>query len=211
MPVIYKISCSSNNKVYIGSTINVKRRWEGHRGTLKRGINKSTLLQNSWNKYGKDSFSFEIIENVDISKMFEREQFWIDYYKSANPQYGLNIVSNVLSKNWLTNNKLEEKEVIEMIQFIEQGQKRTDIAKKFNVSLPTVCDIASGRSWSYLPRNKIRIWPSRKLSDKSIEDIKKLVIEGITQETIAHKYAINRSTVSRIAHGLRRSHIKYWN
>jgi group I intron endonuclease len=210
MPEIYKIKCIPNNKVYIGSTICLKRRWETHRDTLKRGVHHSKILQNSWNKYGKESFSFEIIEKVNKQNMLEREQFWIEFYKATDRKYGFNHSSNVFSGSWLTNNKLVEKEVIEIFNDIDKGYKRSDIAKKFNISKQTIHDIACGRSWGYIPRNKIRIRPPLKISDKAVEEIKNLLIEGYLQVNIANSYNINQSTVSRIFNGLRRSKIIYY-
>jgi hypothetical protein len=50
-------------------------------------------LQNSWNRTkDKPTFEFSIIEEVtDISKLFEREQYWIDYYQSYKHDFGYNI------------------------------------------------------------------------------------------------------------------------
>jgi len=41
-------------------------------------------LQNSWNKYGADKFTFSVIEECELDKLTEREQYWIDYYGGIN-------------------------------------------------------------------------------------------------------------------------------
>lgn len=76
---IYKIYCVKNAKSYIGSSGNIERRWREHILALCRGVHHSEYLQNSWNKYGKSSFEFSVIEIVPYAqRLIEREQHWID-------------------------------------------------------------------------------------------------------------------------------------
>ena len=82
---IYKITNLINGKVYIGQSINPKRRFEEHKGGYG-----SIPLYNSIKKYGVENFSFEIIE-ADVENYDEREIFWIDFYQSANRDFGYNI------------------------------------------------------------------------------------------------------------------------
>ena len=89
---IYKIVNIKNNKLYIGSSKNIENRWKQHLALLKCGKHHSQHLQYSWNKYGKDLFCFEIIEdNVAQDDLLNREQFWMDSFQSYNPQKGYNI------------------------------------------------------------------------------------------------------------------------
>ena len=39
-------------------------------------------------KYGLDNFTFELMEQCSIDKLNERENYWIEFYKSCD--YGLN-------------------------------------------------------------------------------------------------------------------------
>ena len=61
---IYKIECIANNKVYIGQSINIKRRLYDHKTRLRKGTHKNKHLQNAWNKYGEDNFTFETFNIV---------------------------------------------------------------------------------------------------------------------------------------------------
>jgi len=88
---VYKISCSVNSKIYIGSSINIYKRWFNHRYELNNNKHHANYLQHAWNKYGKDCFIFEILEKIeDVSVLIEREQYWMDYYQSYKPAYGFN-------------------------------------------------------------------------------------------------------------------------
>lgn len=89
---IYKIENITNGKVYIGSSKNIENRWKQHKTLLRSGKHHSQHLQYSWNKYGEDSFSFEVIED-DISQeeLLIKEQYWMDKLQAYNPQKGYNI------------------------------------------------------------------------------------------------------------------------
>jgi group I intron endonuclease len=63
---VYTITNTKNNKVYYGSTKNVKKRWTIHKSNLKSGTHHNMYLQNSWNKYGADAFEFKIIAQFFI-------------------------------------------------------------------------------------------------------------------------------------------------
>lgn len=92
---IYRITNIVNNKIYIGSAFckgGLNRRWVAHKSTLKRNKHFNQYLQNSWNKYGKDNFIFEVLEIVsDSDKIYLREQFYIDFYKSYEVNIGYNV------------------------------------------------------------------------------------------------------------------------
>lgn len=48
-------------------------------------------LQNAIDKYGINNFDIEILEKCDIKHLDEREQYWMDYYKSYEQDKGYNI------------------------------------------------------------------------------------------------------------------------
>lgn len=78
---IYCIRNSINGKLYIGSAVNFRLRWKGHRSLLNRNTHHGVFLQNAWNKYGSESFEFFIIEYVeDKNMLIEREQYWLDLF-----------------------------------------------------------------------------------------------------------------------------------
>jgi len=84
---IYVIKNKVTNDVYIGSAKNFNKRWNGHKSKLRKKIHHSIILQNSWNKHKEKFFVFQIIEYVkDISKLIEREQYYLDLIK---PKYNI--------------------------------------------------------------------------------------------------------------------------
>lgn len=83
---IYKWTNLINRKVYVGQTQNFYNRMKQY-----KNYGATPKLQNSINKHGIDNFDIEIIELCGIEKLDEREQYWMDYYCSYNPEYGYNI------------------------------------------------------------------------------------------------------------------------
>ncbi len=76
---IYEIRNTINNKVYVGSAVNLKKRKIAHKALLNRSAHHSIKLQRAWNKYGENSFAFYILENVqEKTNLIEKEQYWID-------------------------------------------------------------------------------------------------------------------------------------
>lgn len=88
MKGIYKITNITNNKFYIGSSVNINKRKLHHLHLLRNSKHGNTYLQKSWNKYGEKSFDFEILEFCE--NIIEREQYYIDTLK---PTYNLNPVA----------------------------------------------------------------------------------------------------------------------
>lgn len=75
---IYQIVNTINGHCYIGSSVDINKRWSTHKQRLHKGTHDSPYLQNAWNKYGESCFRFSIIEQCDSPLLIEREQYYID-------------------------------------------------------------------------------------------------------------------------------------
>lgn len=85
---IYRIKNLKTNKIYIGSSKNLHKRKIQHLYGLRNNCHGNNKLQNSWNKYGEESFVFEVIEECEVEKLIEREQHWVD---ELNPHFNIRI------------------------------------------------------------------------------------------------------------------------
>jgi len=87
---IYKFqSISLPDRVYVGSTLDLRQRESAHRTSLQRNKHENGKLQNHVNKYGIDDLEFEVIESGDYvckNHRLAREQIWIDRYKYHNTE-----------------------------------------------------------------------------------------------------------------------------
>lgn len=85
--------------LYYGSSINIKARFRRHKRDLNAGKHINLKLQNAWNKYGENFFSFYVIEVVtDKTKLIEREQVWLDFVFSTE-KWCYNI-SKTANRSW---------------------------------------------------------------------------------------------------------------
>lgn len=76
---IYAIVNTINNKIYIGSSIHLQKRYKEHMYQLKNNTHFNQHLQNSFNKYGKDAFKFIVLEYIN-NDILKYEQKWIDFF-----------------------------------------------------------------------------------------------------------------------------------
>lgn len=89
---IYIIKNIKNNKIYVGSSSDLKRREKYHFNMLLNNKHDNSYLQRSYNKYGRESFIFEIIEYIDRKdNLLDKENYWIKYYDSNNRSCGYNL------------------------------------------------------------------------------------------------------------------------
>lgn len=89
---IYKITNLINNKIYIGKTkYSIETRFKNHLWSIDHHRTKS-LLYDAMNKYGKDNFKVEQIDQADsLEELNKKEQYWISKLNSRNPSIGYNI------------------------------------------------------------------------------------------------------------------------
>lgn len=88
---IYSIKNEINGKIYVGSTVNIKKRWDTHRYRLRHGKHLNRHLQAAWDAYGENSFEFSILEICDSPMLAVREEAWILYFGATNPDKGYNM------------------------------------------------------------------------------------------------------------------------
>lgn len=94
---IYQIRNLTTNKFYIGSAVNISKRFTQHRDDLRKNRHDNKYLQNAWNKYGEADFSFDVLEIAAKDDLLRLEQAWFDWTDCCNRNKGYNINSNAFS------------------------------------------------------------------------------------------------------------------
>ena len=85
---IYKITNDINDKIYIGKTLSsIEKRFSEHLKDSSRLKNEKRPLYNAMNKYGIEHFNVELIEEVSLENLEEREKYWINFYNSYEKGY----------------------------------------------------------------------------------------------------------------------------
>lgn len=87
---IYAIRNIRNGKLWVGQTINLRKRWRQHKTDLRLG-QSSPHLQAAWGEYGEPSFEFSTIELCPVEQLDFRENYWIEFHRSYDRSYGYNI------------------------------------------------------------------------------------------------------------------------
>lgn len=133
---IYQIRNLVNDKIYIGSSNNLyNRKTYGHLNALKYNRHENDKLQKAFNKYGKQNFTFEVIEFCEPEKRIEVEQYWIDRFYNKNMCYNINAFANKPPSNLGKHHSEETKQKISKIHknkivSLETRKKMSKIAKE---------------------------------------------------------------------------------
>lgn len=90
---IYKITNIANNKIYIGQSNDINRRWRDHLNYAQTPTAReyNTPIHRAIRKYGSENFQLEILEITTIELLNKQEQYWINIFKSNNSQVGYNL------------------------------------------------------------------------------------------------------------------------
>lgn len=88
---IYVIKNKVNNKVYIGQSKDIYKRWENHIRELNYNKHHNKHLQRAWSKYGYEKFKFDILLKCKADELNEFEHLKIKEFKSSNSNYGYNM------------------------------------------------------------------------------------------------------------------------
>jgi len=84
---IYKIqSILKPNRIYIGSAVNITKRWNHHLDDLRKNEHGNSKLQRHYNKYGESDLQFNILLGCDKIDLLKTEQYFIDSY---NPFFNI--------------------------------------------------------------------------------------------------------------------------
>lgn len=205
---IYLIRNKINNKIYIGQSNNIHRRWLEHLRSGQPEIYKQKNERDSkapihlaMQKYGIENFSIEILEKT--RKLDEREKYWISKFQSTNSDIGYNILEGGQKQAPLKGEKhgqakLTQKEVDKIKQeLIANVKTLTELSKEYNISKSTLSMINQGKIWKEKRKYPLRETnygskgsknPRAKFSEKEVMEIRTLYSQGKTLKDIPEKY-----------------------
>ena len=123
---IYKITNPSNEKCYIGSSVDVKDRFNSHRRDLKSNKHPNIKLQRAFNLLVGENFRYEILHECDSSIRDFQEAFYIEKYQSCDPDYGYNFLKIDLENGV----KIVPQEMKDRISKKKMGQKRSEETRR---------------------------------------------------------------------------------
>lgn len=227
MYYLYFIYNQVNNKIYIGITNNIKKRWSRHKSISRSKKLCKQHIHHAICKYGLESFVFKQVEILDDFKTANnREVEWIDFLRkegyhlynetnrgegslgiqkfgSDNPNFEKAIKPHVKEQLLKARRKLNDKQIKEINDLYSSGNySQTQLSKQFNVSLTQIHRIVNGKSWGN--KNHDTILTKKNLSKDDVIKIKEMYLSGnYLQKEIAIIFNVSPNHISRIVNGKR--------
>lgn len=196
---IYKITNKINGKVYIGQTVkSLKERFQRHcqSTSSKDKYHLNMVIKKAIKKYGKENFTIELIEEVETTRLDEREVYWISFYDSYNNGYnctlgGQNGATRKCALSWDKENEVIEAKYL--------GFSISEIGKAYNIDGTTVCNI--------FKRHNLKMPSKMNLEDRiNKEAFIQFLSTNPTCKEVENKFKICRCSVFNY---LRKHHIEY--
>jgi len=118
-PGTYEIKNKLDGMAYGGRAGDIEQRWKNHLSMLRNDRHHCEYFQNAWNKYGKASFEFNILEEIeDPGERRAAEQVWLDIHHAAGTCYNIAITAGPAGPM--------AEETKRKIGDANRGKKRTD-------------------------------------------------------------------------------------
>lgn len=183
-PGIYAITNKANGHFYVGSAVDLWKRWSVHRSDLKKLKHHNSRVQAEWNKYGQDSFVFSVLEHVsDKAALLICEQKWLDLFNAGKSYECL----NALPKAGSAMGQVRTKETCERISaaltgkiISEESKVKMRAAKLGKKQSPEhIAKAAARRKGSKINRPKgILGLTVRKFTAEQVKEMRRLKAEG---------------------------------
>jgi len=144
---IYKITNKINGNSYIGQSTDIKRRWKEHK---HRAFNKSTssydsTLHKAFRKHTLDNFTFEVLDEVEISLLNEKEIYWVKFYNTYNKGYN-ETSGGEFGGIWY---KFDEEITDKVKYYLRENIKNyEEISLELKISTGMVSEINNGKRYS---------------------------------------------------------------
>lgn len=187
---IYKIENKINGKIYIGQSVHIERRWMEH---CKPSA--SSVISDAIKKYGKDNFTFEILEECSIEDLDAKEEKYIHKFDCLVPK-GYNVSDSINGQ--ITSYNYYFPEILQnIIKDLEECKlTMVEIAKKYSINTSTVSRINSGKIHIQEGRvYPIRISLKNELKQNYCCDCGKVITSRATR--CPRCYQINQRVIER--------------
>ena len=216
---IYTIKCLSNEKIYVGSAIDLNGRKAQHFYRLRNNKHDNSYLQNAYNKYGEENFLFEIIEVVDkVENLILFEQKYIDKFAQQNELFNLRKIAknnlglkhtdeaiSKMMKCGQENGMYGKKHTEEAKQKMSQHRKNRPLSEqhKQNMSLARMGKKGKPHTDETKQKlhnaNKGENSPKAKLNWEVVRKIREEYLSGdFTYKQLGEKYGVYKTTIEKI-------------
>lgn len=214
---IYCITNQINGKQYVGLSKDCLKRWHDHYSKAYTSNRKDDLekaLYMAMRKYGRENFTFQILEECQEEKLKEREIYWIkkldSYRKGYNETYGGDNYSpeHVLKGEKHGMAKLTEKEVIQCRIWYSEGKQSKEIWEEYFNELMSYAGFQRmwhGKTWKHVMPEVFNKYhhPRHRWDETTKKEVKRLFeVEKKSCAEIYHLFnkEIPRTTIYQTCH-----------
>lgn len=125
---IYCIKNKINNKIYIGETLDIEKRWKEHISLLNTNSHHSYKLQKEWNEYGEECFEFKsmevkMVEDAPKSSkkyvLYALEYYYMCKYDSIKNGYNVvNTFLKIVNGNHVSTITMNQPQILNMCFYV---------------------------------------------------------------------------------------------
>lgn len=136
---VYLVTCYVTGTMYVGSSVDIRRRWRQHRSLLRGGRSSCTTLQAEWDRH-PEQFSFAILRECNEDSLHRIEQEYIDWLKpclNSDPQAGSSI-GRCMTAAQRERLKLRPQSIGDRYEIDGEALTIPEIALRFKIGLPTL-------------------------------------------------------------------------
>lgn len=208
---IYKISNTINDRIYIGSAVDLYNRFHLHKSDLNKNKHHSKTLQRFVNKYGFENLVFSLIEACIKSDLLKKEQYWLDtlspFYnncKIAGSQLGVIRSAEIRLRASKRMKGSYPTHFIGKNHTPEARRKISESAKNRGLHINFINASIIANTGRKQPQSEIdkRAKIQTKITPEQCAEIIQLRSLGIYQKDIAKRFGISQRLVCRIEHGI---------
>lgn len=188
---------------------------DGGEGTLGRKHTekeknkiRQKALGKKWTEERKEKFKNRNKPNYRRAPVSEETKYKMSLAKKKAVENGT-YINNALKGSRHKNAKLNESQVLEIINLLDEGYYINQIANIYNVDKDIISGINRGKTWQHLtgfhpstrPDRRKGLSERSKLNETKVKEIKVLIANNTPLVEIAKIYNVNPSLISAIKSG----------
>lgn len=233
---IYLIRNKVNNKIYIGQSIDIKRRIQEHyrsahpeKYSIKSERDSNLPIHRAMQHYGTDEFSVNVLELCEQKDLNDKERSWVSLLRSSEREIGYNLTEGgqktfALKGEKHSQAKLNSEQAEEVKKLLRENKlTNAEIARLFNISNATISMINQGKVWNYnnddypLRKNKIVMSgernPNTIITNEEVMEMRILFSQEGQFKTIIEKYSnkYSFSLIRSVIYGEAHKDLPIWD
>lgn len=132
---IYKITNKINQDAYIGQSTQIEERFKEHKKSYNWEREENKKLYQAFKDFGLNNFSFEVLEECSIEELNNKEQYYINLYKTYPNQYNMTPGGQFNSGECHPSHKLTEKDIIDIRTRYNNKERKQDVYFLYNTRI----------------------------------------------------------------------------